>query len=124
MDDLLETINYRGLSFPIYLEDEIVYTIIAGKKYKLDCTKRNYSVFVRDSIDRILDNLERYQITDSSYLEYFNNSGYFDLRLVCHGRVLKIFLIGDSSKVNIDSLIKQSQDILTKYQLKLLEKRD
>lgn len=43
-------------------------------------------------------------------LEYFNNSGYRDIKLSYRGRILKVFLVVD--KVNETFLISESERIL------------
>ena len=47
-------------------------------------------------------------------LEYFNNSGFRDIRLICRGRVLKVYITwGDT--VNETTVISDSLEILKRY---------
>lgn len=116
MDELIDTVNYRDFSVPVYKNNySQIYTIIGGKIIKLSCKLEDYRKYVEETIDRFVDNLQRFEITKNSYLEYFNNGGHFDLRFVSDGRIMKIFLVKDGyelTKDTIDNLIDECKNIL------------
>lgn len=68
-------------------------------------------------IDRQLDLITTFPKSpefQGAQLEWFNNNGYRDICLKYKGRVVKIFLVVDSAKVDETLIITESQNILIK----------
>ena len=68
-------------------------------------------------IDRQLDLITTFPKSpefQGAQLEWFNNNGYRDICLKYKGRVIKIFLVVDSAKVDETLIITESQNILIK----------
>ena len=84
-----------------------------GKLVDLGLNNQAYKEDMCKYVDRTLDLItDFYNCPDfiGAKLEYFNNSGFRDIRLCYQGRVLKIFLV--ASKVNEIQLISESERIL------------
>jgi hypothetical protein len=65
-------------------------------------------------VDRYLDLITEFRDYPNfagAKLEWFNNSGYRDIRLSYKGRILKVFLV--AGEVNETFLISESMKILT-----------
>jgi hypothetical protein len=68
-------------------------------------------------IDRKLDLITTFPKSpelQGAKLEWFNNGGFRDIRLSYKGRVVKIFLVVNPDKVNVDTIIHEASKILNK----------
>lgn len=118
-DKFIQTLNYRGLSLPIYRRDQAgsqaeIYTIIAGKEIKVKLDDPDiYESQIKRAIDKWMDLLV--ELDHDSWLEWFDNGAHRDIRLVCHGRIIKIFLVNNPKTVNVASLREHALNALKMY---------
>lgn len=117
-----DTIYYRGyeinfLSDPAGVqcvgqwEDLIVDLGVNNIYYKEDMCK-----FVDRRLDFITDFRDAPNFVGAK-LEWFNNGGFRDIRLLYRGRVIKVFLVLNEHLVDIDQLITESKIILHRSNL-------
>ena len=110
-----DTIEYRGetinfLSDPMGVE---CWAQWRGQLWNLGLNNLYHKEDMCRAVDRTLDLITDFRnCTDfiGAKLEYFNNSGFRDIRLCYQGRILKIFLV--AGPVNETLLISESERIL------------
>ena len=118
-DRFVQTLNYRGLSLPIYRRDPAgsqaeIYTILAGKEIRVKLDDPDiYESQIKRAIDKWMDLLV--ELDKESWLEWFDNGAHRDIRLVCNGRIIKIFLVNDQNAVNLASLREHAVHALRMY---------
>ena len=118
-DRFVQTLNYRGLSLPIYwfvnaAATTEIYTIIAGKEIKVKLDDPDiYESQIKRAIDKWMDLLV--ELDHDSWLEWFDNGAHRDIRLVCSGRIIKIFLVNDPNAVSLASLREHAVHALRMY---------
>lgn len=114
-DQIIDQFNYRGFSFSVYKSDtnSCFYTIMMGKPVKVCNTNESYSVHMRDLIDDSLGLIHAWHDSDSKLVE-FPNGDYFDLKLVCKNRTIKVYLI-NTDRIDYDAVIKDAEISLENY---------
>lgn len=95
-DILVNTIEYRGYTVPIYADDagQQFYTFLDGQEICFGSYNADYEADLKYLIDKKLDTI--FEFTDPYYsakLLWFDNNGYRDIKLIYRGRTLKIYLI-------------------------------
>lgn len=94
----IDTLEYRGFKVNLY-EDRLGRQLVAIWQNQLLELGRDNTVYqddLRMVIDDYLDTISRfedYPNLHGSKLEYFQNAGFRDARLIYKGRVLKIYTI-------------------------------
>lgn len=110
-----DTIEYRGHEVN-FLSDPMGVQCFAqwqDKLIDLGLNNINYKEDTCKYIDRELDLITDFRNCPNfigAKLEYFNNSGYRDIRLVYKGRLIKCFLVAGT--VNEKWIISESERIL------------
>lgn len=114
-----DIIEYRGntINFLSDVTGEHVFAQWGTELIDLGLNNIYYKEDVCRLIDRRLDLIETFRNSDNfiyAKLEWFNNGGCRDIRLVGQGRILKVFLVVDPGTVKLDQLINESKIILDK----------
>lgn len=110
-----DTIEYRGHEVN-FLSDPMGVQCFAQWQGKLIDLGLNNIYYKEDAckyIDRELDLITDFRNCPNfigAKLEYFNNSGYRDIRLSYKSRILKVFLV--AGEVNDNWIISESERIL------------
>lgn len=114
-DEIVDQFNYRGFSFSVYKSeaDSCFYTILMGKPVRVCGADESYSAHMRDIIDDSLGTIRAWRDLDAKLVE-FQNGGSFDLKLVCKGRIIKIYLI-NADRVDYDAVVKDAERSLESY---------
>ena len=68
---------------------------------------------IDDSLDTIT-RFDQFQDLAGAKLTWFQNGKYRDIKLTYCGRLLKVFLVADESRVNTDQLISDCVNIIQK----------
>ena len=110
-----DTIEYRGeeVNFLSSVDGVECWAQWRGQLVDLGLSNLYYREDMCKYIDRTLDLITDFRNQPDfagAKLEYFNNSGFRDIRLCYRGRLLKIFLV--AGKVDEIGLISESERIL------------
>lgn len=110
------TFTYRDISLSLFLDSYAnqLFFIYNGGRVYLGKDNGNFENFIKAYIDDQLDTVFRFPDFTAAKLERFQNGNYRDIRLVYKKRVLKIFLVADENKLNVNNLISDSLIILQK----------
>lgn len=112
---VLDTLDYRGMHLDFY-EDysgHQVITIWENKIYEFGAYNTMYKDDAKLLIDEKLDTITRFENDPFSFgakLEYFENAGSRDIRLLYRGRLLKIYL--SPSEEDIGRILVDAQMII------------
>ena len=118
MEEFVTTVHYRGFSFPIYIDDNgKFFTYVAGQLVKV--ADKNYESKIHEIIDRQLDLIS--EINKVSWIEWFDNCGHQDIRLKINGRIVKVWLVNDPYKVDLDKVIAEATSIVNEISKILLK---
>jgi hypothetical protein len=116
----VETVFYRGKTIEIY-EDTIGHQILAlweGKWVELGYYNTVYQEDLKLLIDDELDTIYRFPTFPyGAKLSYFQNGGHRDVKLEFRGRLLKVFLLNETSEISEETLKTLAIDPLTSYLL-------
>lgn len=114
-DEIVDQLNYRGFSFSVYKSeaDSCFYTILAGKPVRVCGADESYSAHIRDLIDDSLGTIRAWPDLDAKLVE-FRNGGSLDLKLVCGGRIIKIYLV-NADRVDYGAAVKDAERSLERY---------
>lgn len=115
-DIFITTCNYRDFSFSVYKNDSYYYTIIFGKtiKFKSD----NWEAEIKETVDKHLDLI--FSFDDDTWLAWFNNGDFRDIKLVKGNRILRVFLVqSEINAISFDAIlwkkiIPESEKLLKK----------
>lgn len=116
-----DTITYRDLEITFFSDpagDLIVARLPSGEILDFGYHNLDYRVEACRVVDRQLDLITTFpddEFDHAAKLEYFNNAGHRDVRLVYRDRVLKVFVLSDSTKVSKSHLIKEAKKALIQY---------
>ena len=110
-----DTIEYRGEEINFLSSADGVQCFAQWRDKLVDLGLNNiyYKEDICKFIDRQLDLITDFRDSPDfagAKLEYFNNSGFRDIRLLYKNRILKIFLV--AGEVNETFLITESERIL------------
>lgn len=97
----IDTLEYRGFKVNLYEDREGRQLVAIWQNQLLELGRDNtvYQDDLKMVIDDHLDTISRFKNYPNLYgskLEYFQNAGFRDIRLVYRGRILKIYTIGDN----------------------------
>lgn len=116
-DELVDTVNYRGVSLPVYMDEngQSYYTVINGKEVGFGTYNCDYLTEIKDVIDTALDEVYLFDRFPGAKLKYFDNAGYRDLQLTYRLRIIKVFLLTrDLTDVDLKKIKSDSEKILEK----------
>ena len=114
-DEIVDQFNYRGFSFSVYKSeaDSCFYTILMGKPVRVCGADESYSAHIRDLIDDSLGTIRAWPDLGAKLVE-FRNGGSLDLKLVCGGRIIKVYLV-NADRVDYDAAVKDAERSLESY---------
>ena len=117
----VDTISYRGHHIDIYVNSDKVYCSYYGyctpPGIRLDLSSENYDKEVRQIVDFLEDTTMLFSDFPTARLSWIDNGGYRDLALYCDGRMLKVFIVADSTALNIKSIREDCMHYLTVYSM-------
>lgn len=114
----IDSFSYRGIEVAFY-EDVNGHQLTAiweDRLLEFGVYNTSYREDMKMVIDDFLDTVTRFEEYPELYgskLEYFQNSGFRDLRLTYRGRILKVYLL--SGNPDLDKLKKEAYLTLLKY---------
>lgn len=114
-DEIVDQFNYRGFSFSVYKSeaDSCFYTILMGKPVRVCGSGESYSAHIRDLIDDSLGTIRAWPDLGAKLVE-FRNGGSLDLKLVCGGRIIKIYLV-NADRVDYDAAARDAERSIEDY---------
>ena len=114
-----DTLTYRGIIVEFFQDPmgSQVWTYWRNKPVGFGTDNWNYKDDMKAIIDDLLDTItrfEQFQDLSGAKLTWFQNGKYRDIKLTYRGRLLKVFLVADESRINTDQLISDSINIIQK----------
>lgn len=114
-----DTLTYRGITVDFYQDPmgSQIWTYWRNKPIGFGTDNWNYKDDMKAIIDDLLDTITRFdQFQDlaGAKLTWFQNGKYRDIKLTYCGRLLKVFLVADESRINTDQLISDCVNIIQK----------
>lgn len=114
-----DTLTYRGITVEFFQDPmgSQIWTYWRNKPIGFGTDNWNYKDDMKAIIDDSLDTITRFdQFQDlaGAKLTWFQNGKYRDIKLTYCGRLLKVFLVADESRINIDQLISDCVNIMQK----------
>jgi hypothetical protein len=114
-----DTLTYRGITVEFFQDPmgSQIWTYWRNKPIGFGTDNWNYKDDMKAIIDDSLDTITRFdQFQDlaGAKLTWFQNGKYRDIKLTYCGRLLKVFLVADESRINIDQLISDCVNIIQK----------
>lgn len=114
-----DTLTYRGIIVEFFQDPmgSQVWTYWRNKPIGFGTDNWNYKDDMKAIIDDSLDTItrfEQFQDLAGAKLSWFQNGKYRDIKLTYCGRLLKVFLVADESRINTDQLISESVNIIRK----------
>lgn len=112
-----DTLTYRGITVEFFQDPmgSQIWTYWGGKPLGFGTDNWNYKDDMKALIDDHLDTITRFdQFQDlvGTKLTWFQNGNYRDIKLTYRGRLLKVFLVADESRVNLEQLLSESVKII------------
>lgn len=112
----ISVLNYRGYEIGFWNDDcgQQVFTVWEDKELGFGSYNYNYEDDMKYLIDEKLD-----KIADDYRwrLSWFYNGYNRDIKLEILNRIIKIWLVEDESKINIDKIIEEAKVIVEKILL-------
>ena len=114
-----DTLTYRGITVDFYQDPmgSQIWTYWRNKPIGFGTDNWNYKDDMKAIIDDLLDTItrfEQFQDLAGAKLTWFQNGKYRDIKLTYRGRLLKVFLVMDESRVNLEHLLSESVKIIQK----------
>lgn len=114
-----DTLTYRGITVEFFQDPmgSQIWTYWKNQPVGFGTDNWNYKDDMKAIIDDSLDTITRFdQFQDlaGAKLTWFQNGKYRDIKLTYCGRLLKVFLVADESRVNTDQLISDCVNIIQK----------
>lgn len=114
-----DTLTYRGITVEFFQDPmgSQIWTYWRNKPIGFGTDNWNYKDDMKAIIDDSLDTITRFdQFQDlvGAKLTWFQNGKYRDIKLTYCGRLLKVFLVVDESRINTDQLISDCVNIIQK----------
>lgn len=114
-----DTLIYRGITVEFFQDPmgSQIWTYWRNKPIGFGTDNWNYKDDMKAIIDDSLDTITRFdQFQDlaGAKLTWFQNGKYRDIKLTYCGRLLKVFLVADESRINTDQLISDCVNIIQK----------
>ena len=114
-----DILTYRGIIVDFYQDPmgSQIWTYWKNQPVGFGTDNWNYKDDMKAIIDDSLDTITRFdQFQDlaGAKLTWFQNGKYRDIKLTYCGRLLKVFLVADESRINTDQLISDCVNIIQK----------
>ena len=114
-----DTLTYRGITVEFFQDPmgSQIWTYWRNKPIGFGADNWNYKDDMKAIIDDSLDTITRFdqfQALAGAKLTWFQNGKYRDIKLTYCGRLLKVFLVADESRINTDQLISDCVNIIQK----------
>ena len=114
-----DTLTYRGITVEFFQDPmgSQIWTYWKNQPVGFGTDNWNYKDDMKAIIDDLLDTITRFdQFQDlaGAKLTWFQNGKYRDIKLTYCGRLLKVFLVADESRINTDQLISDCVNIIQK----------
>ena len=114
-----DTLTYRGIIVEFFQDPmgSQIWTYWRNKPIGFGTDNWNYKDDMKAIIDDSLDTItrfEQFQDLAGAKLSWFQNGKYRDIKLTYCGRLLKVFLVADESRINIGQLISDCVNIIQK----------
>ena len=114
-----DTLTYRGIIVEFFQDPmgSQIWTYWRNKPIGFGTDNWNYKDDMKAIIDDSLDTItrfEQFQDLAGAKLSWFPNGKYRDIKLTYCGRLLKVFLVADESRINIGQLISDCVNIIQK----------
>lgn len=112
---IITTFDYRGIHLDLYLDElnQELFTfwpetneLVSFGSYNADF-REDAKYLIDRQLDLITDDFGEGII--GAKLEYFDNAGHRDIRLVYQNRIIKIFLVINAKQINEIKLISESK---------------
>lgn len=115
---VVDELEYRGQTLKFYedLSGRQLVTIWKDLLFEFGRDNMSYRDDAKLLVNEYLDTVTRFEEYPELYgskLEYFQNSGFRDLRLTYRGRILKIYLLRGNP--DLESLKKEAYRTLLRY---------
>ena len=112
-----DTLTYRGITVDFYQDPmgSQIWTYWRNKPLGFGTDNWNYKDDMKAIIDDLLDTItrfEQFQDLAGAKLTWFQIGKYRDIKLTYRGRLLKVFLVMDESRVNLEQLLSESVKII------------
>lgn len=111
----IDSFSYRGIEVGFY-EDASGHQITAiweDKLFQFGVYNTSYRDDMQMIIDDYLDTITRFEEQTSFYgskLEYFQNAGFRDVRLLYRGRILKVW--AEPSNLELTCIRKEAEELI------------
>lgn len=116
--DSVTTIDYRGFSVPVYIDEvgQSYYCKFDGEEVSFGSFNTSFIDDIHYLVDEKLDVIYKFPKGHffGAKLKWFDNAGFRDIQLTYRQRILKVWLVEDSSAVNEQNLIQEAEQILAK----------
>ena len=114
-DEIVDQLNYRGFSFSVYKSeaDSCFYTILMGKAGRVCGSGVSCFARIRDLIDDSWGTVHAWADLGAKLVE-FQNGGSLDLKLVCRGRIIKVYLV-NADWVDYGAVARDAERSLERY---------
>jgi hypothetical protein len=114
-----DTLTYRGITVEFFQDPmgSQIWTYWRNKPIGFGTDNWNYKDDMKAIIDDSLDTITRFdqfQEITGAKLTWFQNGNYRDIKLTYQGRLLKIFLVADESRIQLDQLVNESVSIINR----------
>jgi len=114
----IETIEYRGYSVPVYIDDysQSYWCVIDNEEIGLGTYNFRYEDDIRYLVDSKLDTIDLPDKISGARLSWFFNgiNGDRDIQLSYRTRVVKIWLVEDESAVDLNKIKTEAVSIIEK----------
>lgn len=116
--DSVTTIEYRGFSVPVYIDEvgQSYYCKFDGEEVSFGSFNTSFIDDIHYLVDEKLDVIYKFPKGHffGAKLKWFDNAGFRDIQLTYRQRILKVWLVEDSSAINEQNLIQEAEQILAK----------
>lgn len=120
VDFRFDTLDYRDQHIDFYEIPEIsqIYAIWNRVKIDLEVDNRSrYIESIKQIIDYQLDTIKEFsypEMNSFARLEFFDNAGHRDIRLLYNNRIIKIYVVSNHEELNFINLIADAQELIKK----------
>lgn len=120
-DKQVEVFEYRGFSFPIYLDDygQQYYTIFDGEELGFGAYNTGYREDLMYLVDSKLDTIKKFDRDSEAFggvVEYFFNGTGRDIRVSYRSRILKVYIcLREPSETTLARILVEAENLILKF---------